>query len=354
MSGRENHKGNLGQHSTVGAAALTVGVCVPKAGATSQPGTETRRAHSPGLAIFLTGLPAAGKTSIARELGTRLASLGRCVTMLDGDELRSRVSPDLGFSRSDREANLRCASVIATEVVKHGGIVVCSFVAPYEQSRQEFRDSVQEHGKFVLVHVATPLNECERRDPKGLYRKARVGILARFTGISDLYEVPRHSDIAIDTTALTVTESADLVVRGLAAKGLLVGLWLTALLHVSATTISEQPKMGVASAFRRTERHDRLFQRVLQATAERRVSLSELARHIGVERHTIEKLVRSTTGQSFRQLQQVLLLERAKLLLDQGKPIKEVAFDLGFEHPQSFHRFVKKFSGTTPSCLRAS
>jgi len=307
-----------------------------------------------GLAIFLTGLPGAGKTTIAREIGERLLSIGHRVTLLDGDDLRARVSPELGFSRSDREANLRRAAIIASEVVKHGGIVICSFIAPYEQSRIELRETVQQHGSFFLVHVATPRDECERRDPKGLYRKARTGLLLNFTGISDAYEEPTHFDMKIDTTGLSVSESAQQIARALASKGFAIGIWLAAVQHLAAT--ENQHSIGIDSSVgaKNKDRQVRLLQRVLQAMADRRLTLIELAAEVGVERHTIEKVLRATTRQSFRELQRTMLLERANLLAGQGKAMKEIAFELGFGSPQSFHRFIRKTCGKTPSLLRRS
>jgi adenylyl-sulfate kinase len=304
------------------------------------------------LAIFLTGLSGAGKTTIAREIGARLSSIGHRVTLLDGDDLRARVSPDLGFSRSDREANLRRAAIIASEVVKHGGIVICSFIAPYEQSRREVGEAIQQHGIFFLVHLATPREECERRDPKGLYRKARAGLLTNFTGISDVYEEPAYCDLKIDTTGVTAWESAQCIARSLASKGFAVGLWLAAALHL----VKPEPAASRSTplAVKNSERQIRLLQGVLQATAERRVTLAEVADGLGVERHTVEKVVRATTGQSFRELQRTLLLERASQLATQGKAIKEIAFELRFGSPQSFHRFIRKTSGKTPSLLRRS
>jgi adenylyl-sulfate kinase len=311
---------------------------------------EPGQAH--GLAIFLTGLSGAGKTTIAREIGARLSSIGHRVTLLDGDDLRARVSPDLGFSRSDRQANLRRAGIIASEVVKHGGIVICSFIAPYEQSRREIGEAVQQHGSFFLVHLATPREECERRDPKGLYRKARAGLLANFTGISDVYEEPAYCDLKIDTTGLTACESAQIIARGLASKGFAVGLWLAAALPPADPELAASRSTPCTG--KNSHRHIRLLQGVLQATAERRVTLAEVADGLGVERHTIEKVVRATTGQSFRELQRTILLERASLLASQGKAIKEIAFELQFGSPQSFHRFIRKTSGKTPSLLRQS
>lgn len=312
-----------------------------------------RQAVSAGLAIFLTGLSGAGKTTIARELGTRFAALGHRVTLLDGDDLRARVSPDLGFSSSDRQANLRRAGMIAAEVVKHGVIAVCSFIAPYEQSRQEIRESVEEYGRFFLVHLATPLEECERRDPKGLYLKARAGTIASFTGVSDVYEIPKCSDLTVDTSGLTAAESADRILRGLVVTGLPPALWLAAGLRLShgsvANSISLNPRRPQGMSYRLA-----LFHSVFETTAKRRVTLAEVSRAVGTERHAIETTVRFITGQSFREFQQGLLLERSNTLLQQGKPIKEVAFELGFGSPQSFHRFVRRASGKTPTSLRES
>jgi adenylyl-sulfate kinase len=302
-----------------------------------------------GLTILLTGLSGAGKTTLADELGSRFSLAGYQVTLLDGDELRSRISPDLGFSRSDRETNLRRAGLIAAEVVKHGGIVICSLIAPYEQSRREIRETVQQHGRFFLVHLSTPLEECERRDPKGLYRRARAGLLPSFTGISDIYETPVECEAVIDTTDMRVSEAADQIGRSLIGNGLPHGVWLPTDVHLSHHADSHHERHPFLIS--NEERHARLFHSVLDAIKQRRVTLSEVAREVGVERHTLEKVVRSTTGQSFRHLRQTVLLARAKTLLDQGKPIKEVAFELGFGHAQSFHRFVRKSSGTTPLAL---
>lgn len=338
----------MNKNTPVSAAALKLetspqGVCVVPRNVLREPGR--------GLAIFLTGLSGAGKTSIARKMGACLSSIGHQVTLLDGDDMRARISPDLGFSRSDREANLRRMAIIAIEVVKHGGIVICSFIAPYEQSRREIGEAIQQHGGFFLVHLATPCEECERRDTKGLYRKARVGLLSNFTGISDVYEEPAHCDLKIDTTGVTVGESAQRIARALTSKGFAVGLWLMAALHLVKPESSATNRPSLVAA-RNSERQVRLLQGVLQATVERRATLTEVAAELGVERHTIEKVVRATTGQTFRELQRTILVERASRLAAEGKAIKEIAFELRFGSPQSFHRFIRKTCGKTPSLLR--
>jgi len=152
-----------------------------------------------GCTVFLTGLPAAGKTTIALALQRSLEEQGRSVTMLDGDVVRTVLSSDLGFSRADRDLNIRRVGFVAAEVTRHGGIAICACVAPYDESRRAAREAIEAVGAFVLVHVATPLTVCESRDPKGLYARARGGLVPHFTGISDPYEPPTDADVVIDT-----------------------------------------------------------------------------------------------------------------------------------------------------------
>jgi sulfate adenylyltransferase len=310
------------------------------------------QAKARGLAIFLTGLSGAGKTMLAQELGERLEVHGHRVTLLDGDDLRARFSPDLGFSRSDREENVRRAAVIASEVVKHGGIAVCPFIAPYEKSRQEVRRAIEQHGSFFLVFVSTPLAECERRDPKGLYRKARSGEIASFTGISDVYEPPLECDFRLDTTGLTQQEAADRLIRTLAVSELLGSTLLAAVCGLGKSrAIDERRDIDPGPVPAEEDRRVRLFRRMLKVMEARRCGLKDVAREVGVERHTVERTVQFVTGQSFRELQQKLILERATILLGRGRSIKEAAFDLGFGSPQAFHRFVRRASGQTPASL---
>jgi adenylyl-sulfate kinase len=311
-----------------------------------------RPVNEQGLAIFLTGLSGAGKTTVAHELGNRFQTLGYRVTLLDGDDLRQRLSPNLGFSRSGREANLRFAGAIASEVVKHGGIAICSFIAPYDQSRLEVRKAVEQHGKFFMVFVSTPLQECERRDTKGLYRKARLGLISNFTGISDTYESPKNYDLAVDTSGSTAHDAADRVMQGLIVSGV-SGLWVAAALRsMTVDKLGDGKRHMTKYDARYQKEASKLLPQIVEAIATRRKSLSEIACTIGVDRHKIEKSVRLTTGHSFRSLQRRLLLERALLLLRTGRSIKEVAFELGFGSPQSFHRFVRATTGTTPVALR--
>ena len=185
---------------------------------------ELARAHPPrteqGLTVFFTGLSGSGKSTIARALRGRLAERGdRTVSLLDGDVVRRSLSAGLGFSREDRDRNVTRIGWVAAEVTRHGGVAVCAPIAPYASVRAEVRRMVERHGGFVLVHVSTPIEECERRDRKGLYAKARAGEIPSFTGVSDPYEVPADADLVIDTTDLTIAEATDRVLRLLVDAG---------------------------------------------------------------------------------------------------------------------------------------
>jgi sulfate adenylyltransferase len=161
-----------------------------------------------GLAILITGLPAAGKTTLGAALTAELSGrFGREVTLLDGDEVRKLLSSELGFSREHRRLNVLRHGYIAAEIAKHGGIAICSLIAPYEADRAEMRGMVVRWGSFVEIHLSTPLAECMRRDPKGLYARARAGELKHMTGIDDPYEPPPRPDLKLDGARLTVAET---------------------------------------------------------------------------------------------------------------------------------------------------
>jgi sulfate adenylyltransferase len=164
-------------------------------------------ARRPGVTVFLTGLSGAGKSTIADALVTQLESEGRPVTVLDGDVVRTHLSSELTFSREHRDLNIARIGWVAGEIVKHGGTVVVAAIAPFEAARARARELVEQHGRFVLVHVATPLEVVERRDVKGLYAKARAGEIAQFTGISDPYEPPARAELTIDTSVTPLEES---------------------------------------------------------------------------------------------------------------------------------------------------
>ena len=156
---------------------------------------ELRRTHPPrhgqGFTVFFTGLSGAGKSTLANALMVKLMELGgRAVTLLDGDIVRKHLSSELGFSKEHRDLNVRRIGFVASEIAKNGGIAICAPIAPYAETRREVRSMVEPHGGFIEVYVATPLEICEQRDRKGLYAKARAGLIKGFTGISDPYEEP--------------------------------------------------------------------------------------------------------------------------------------------------------------------
>jgi len=176
-----------------------------------------------GFTVFLTGLSGAGKTTIAYALRDLLQeATGRPVTLLDGDEVRRHLSSELGFSREDRDLNVRRIGWGASEIVRHGGMAICAPIAPYEAVRNEVRQMIEPLGGFVLVHVATPLETCEARDRKGLYAKARAGLIPNFTGVSDPYEPPANAALTIDTRDTSVDAACALIVARLTSEGYLV------------------------------------------------------------------------------------------------------------------------------------
>jgi sulfate adenylyltransferase len=167
-----------------------------------------------GRTIFLSGFSGSGKSTIARALVDVLATR-RAVTLLDGDVVRTHLSRGLGFSKEDRDVNIRRIGWVAAEVTKHGGLAVCAPIAPYDETRRWVRSIVEAAGgpgAFVLVWVSTPLEECERRDVKGLYAKARAGELTGFTGIDDPYEEPLDAELVIDTTDVSVADAVARIV----------------------------------------------------------------------------------------------------------------------------------------------
>ena len=176
------------------------------------------RHHGDGLTVFFTGLSGSGKSTVAALLAAQLAEAGRSVTLLDGDVVRTHLSQGLGFSKADRETNIRRIGWVAAEVSKHGGVAICAPIAPYAATRAAARAMVERYGRFVLVHVSTPLEVCEARDRKGLYAKARSGELTEFTGISDPYEVPLDADLVLDTSEIDVEAAVGRVLTVLALR----------------------------------------------------------------------------------------------------------------------------------------
>jgi sulfate adenylyltransferase len=185
---------------------------------------ELRRTHPPrhkqGFTLFFTGLSGAGKSTIANVLLVKLLELGgRPVTLLDGDIVRKHLSSELGFSKEHRDINIRRIGFVASEITKNGGIAICAPIAPYDSVRREVREMIEPVGGFILVYAATPLDVCEERDRKGMYAKARQGIIKEFTGISDPYEEPKDAELTLDTTELTPEEAAQEIVLHLESLG---------------------------------------------------------------------------------------------------------------------------------------
>ena len=185
---------------------------------------ELRRARPPraerGLAIFFTGLSGSGKSTIARGLAEALTERGdRTVSLLDGDHVRRLLSAGLTFSRADRDLNIARIGYVAAEVARHGGIAICAPIAPYAEARAAARRMVTEVGDFLLVYVSTPVDVCAARDRKGLYAKARAGLITGFTGVSDPYEEPRDADLVLDTSVMTRQEAVDAVLKLLTTGG---------------------------------------------------------------------------------------------------------------------------------------
>ncbi|HHE46917.1 MAG TPA: adenylyl-sulfate kinase, partial [Bacteroidetes bacterium] len=161
-----------------------------------------------------------GKSTIAKILLVKFLEMaGRPVTLLDGDIVRKNLSSELGFSKEHRDVNIRRIVFVASEITKNGGIAICAPIAPYDQTRKAVREMIGRYGGFVLVHVSTPVEECERRDRKGLYAKARAGIIKGFTGVSDPYEPPADAEVVIDTTELKPDSAAQEIILHLEQQG---------------------------------------------------------------------------------------------------------------------------------------
>ena len=178
--------------------------------------------HRQGVAIWFTGLSGSGKSTTAEVLTVLLMERGRQVTVLDGDVVRTHLSRGLGFSREDRDTNIRRIGYVAAEIVRHGGIVVCAAVSPYRVTRNDIRNLVQKD-HFIEVFVDTPIDVCEARDAKGMYAKARRGEIVGFTGIDDPYEAPLNPEITLDTVQCSPEENARRILSELLQRGFVRG-----------------------------------------------------------------------------------------------------------------------------------
>jgi adenylyl-sulfate kinase len=173
-----------------------------------------------GFVLWLTGLSAAGKSTIATLVASDLEQRGVLVEPLDGDVVRTHLTKGLGFSKEDRDTNIERIGWVASRLARAGAAVIVSAISPYEEARRKARALTEEHAAFVLVYVATSLEECERRDPKGLYAKAHAGEIAGFTGVSDPYEEPAHAELRLATEGRTPEQSAAIVLDKLEELGL--------------------------------------------------------------------------------------------------------------------------------------
>ncbi len=185
---------------------------------------ELRKAHPPkhqqGFTVFLTGLPSSGKSTLANALSLKLRELtDRPITLLDGDVIRTHLSRGLGFSQEDREENITRVGFVAKEITRHGGIVICALVAPFARARNIVREMISETGGYIEAYVATPLDVCEIRDRKGMYKKAREGVIRQFTGVSDVYEAPESPEIMIDTVHAGPGEIIDAMIKQIRMLG---------------------------------------------------------------------------------------------------------------------------------------
>ena len=186
--------------------------------------TELHKAYpapaEQGFTLFLTGLSGAGKSTIAKVLYSRFMEIGeRPVTLLDGDIVRRHLSRLLSFTKEHRDINVRRIGFVASEITKNRGIAICAPIAPYTETRREIRESIESYGGFIEIHVATPIDICEQRDRKGMYAKARAGLIKGFTGVDDPYEIPENPEVCIDTTQLTPDEATQEILLFLGQRG---------------------------------------------------------------------------------------------------------------------------------------
>ena len=173
---------------------------------------ELRKTYPPklnrGFTIFFTGLSGSGKSTIAKSLYSKLMEIGsRPVTLLDGDIVRTHLSSELGFSKEHRNLNIRRIGYVASEITKNRGAAICAPIAPYEESRNYVKDIISQYGDYILVHVSTSLEVCQKRDTKGLYKKAKEGLIKGLTGVDDPYELPKDADLVIDTDGISVSDA---------------------------------------------------------------------------------------------------------------------------------------------------
>ena len=205
---------------------LTEGLPIPEWFSFPSVVNELRKTNRPrakqGFTVFFTGFSGSGKSTIANALMVKLMEMGnRPTTLLDGDIVRKNLSSELGFSKEHRDLNIRRIGFVASEITKNGGIAICAPIAPYATTRRSVREDIEQYGAFLEIHVATSIEECERRDRKGLYKLAREGKIREFTGISDPYDVPEHPELVIETEDNSVDTCAHQILLKLKSMGLI-------------------------------------------------------------------------------------------------------------------------------------
>jgi sulfate adenylyltransferase len=205
---------------------LQLGLDIPEWFSYPEVVAELRKSYPPrnkqGFTIFFTGLSGSGKSTIANALRVKLMEMiSRPVTLLDGDVVRQHLSSELGFSKEHRNINVQRIGYVASEITKNGGVAICAPIAPYEKMRAQVREMIEPLGGFIEIHVSTPLEECEKRDRKGLYALARKGVIKEFTGISDPYEAPTNPEMNINTLDFTPDQATQRIVLKLEAMGLI-------------------------------------------------------------------------------------------------------------------------------------
>ena len=169
------------------------------------------------LTLWFTGLSGSGKSTLSNAVEKRLYEMGKHTMSLDGDNIRLGINKDLGFGESDREENIRRIAEISKLMNDAGIITLTSFISPYRKDREAAREIIGESA-YIEIYVSTPIEECERRDVKGLYKKAREGILTQFTGISSPYEAPERAYLTIDTSKMSIDEATEIILKGIMKK----------------------------------------------------------------------------------------------------------------------------------------
>jgi sulfate adenylyltransferase len=193
--------------------------------------------HKQGFTLFFTGLSGSGKTTLAQALMAKLMSEGkRNISLLDGDVIRRILTSELGFSKSDRDLNIKRIGFVASEITKAGGIALCAAIAPYSGARMENRQLISQYGGYIEVYISTPLKECEKRDTKGLYAKAKSGKIKGLTGVDDPYEPPDSAEIVIDTSRVTIEEAINKIMDCLQNMGYLKLSMLAPIFSLSSIT----------------------------------------------------------------------------------------------------------------------